>query len=454
MFSQLAGTYTWDRPSHTAQVYDVANILGIYLGFICRRYSAHVSSRFGTGFSAVFLYSTTAAYDSCVQISNGGSPPAVTTVFRRFLTVLCSMESKEIVGHIVPVLPALGLQPNPSVDHDFCSLRGVTGVTVRDPWRTSIGSLHSDDSLTAACVSGSECACVLPWCIQYRYWNSSASNGVAYMFAGVPTWRMFRMLCMAEQVKRNLYEVMLPGRPFNMFFDIDFRKPVDISVPKWFIVVDGIWETLMPRLADIVIDVLMQKCSCGGAGLRREDFECFFLRSLDPATGKGFMKFSAHLITKCSKGMLKHMDVAAGLFKAVQDAAHAVHLPGLPNLDTTLGQVRTTLTVCFCVLQTRLRFRNDNVMMLGLSIWDHCSQPCSPPGPPQYLYSHGNTAHYHVHHLNTHNIPKVCRSWILKYTGQARGCVRRWRANAAPTHPQHSNRCCMRATKREPSLHR
>ena len=89
------------------------------------------------------------------------------------------MNSKEIVGRAVPKLPSLGvaLHPNPSVDKDYCSLRGVMGVDVRDPWRTSLQSLNSEVSLTAACASGSGCTCVLPWCIQYRYWQRQDNPG-------------------------------------------------------------------------------------------------------------------------------------------------------------------------------------------------------------------------------------------------------------------------------------
>lgn len=59
------------------------------------------------------------------------------------------------------------------------------GVRVRDPWRTQLNALHGDESLTAACVSGNRCECVLPWCIQYRYWNSCHSHGIAYVCTNI-----------------------------------------------------------------------------------------------------------------------------------------------------------------------------------------------------------------------------------------------------------------------------
>lgn len=112
---------------------------------------------------------------------------------------------------------------------------------------------------------------------------------------------------MADQVKRNLYEVILHGRPFNMYFDLDLRKPEDMSVPSWYAIVDGIWASCMRRLADAALRVLVQECTCGGTRLAHVHFKCLFLRSLDPVSGKGYMKFSAHIIVKCTKGNRTHM---------------------------------------------------------------------------------------------------------------------------------------------------
>lgn len=233
----------------------------------------------------------------------------------------------------VPTLPTLGLsiQRNVAIDRDMISLRGVLGTNLRDPWRSSLLLFRESGAgtLTGACSSAAGCACCLPWCIQYKYRAPDPSREakcVSYLFGAVPAWRMFRMLCMADPLKRNLYEVLLAERPLNMYFDIDMVKPPDVTVRVWKLITTKIWGTCIEQFVSTATDCLIEHFTVGGQALRRNSIKVILTKSVYPDTGCEYSKLSCHIVIKSSMGMVGCMGDANHLFKLVDHAAQSISL--------------------------------------------------------------------------------------------------------------------------------
>lgn len=217
------------------------------------------------------------------------------------------------------VLPRnLGVPILTAEDGDKISLRGVKGCDGKTPWRNSmqIFEFNGMHHLTDACKCSAGCTCVLPWCIQYRYRNMKGidvvSEGVAFMYGAVPTWRIFRMLCMADRLKRSLYELLLPGRPVNAYFDLDYTPGPGEGM------FDSIWKGSMPRFCELCRTVFCDTfVSASGHALAKETLSLFLTRSVMPDTCKEKTKFSAHVVIKCPEGMLEGTQQARALYNAV-----------------------------------------------------------------------------------------------------------------------------------------